>query len=597
MTDMKFSNEGLEYSGPMNPGSGLIQVRADRQGANWLYFDSPERVISVHRHEDILPALDEVELATRIGYTAVGFISYEAAPAFEPAMQVHRPGSLPLLWFALHKQGHPVSIPFSATGTFSMNGWSHSLDLDAYRNSIAAIKDYIARGETYQVNYSFRLHSHFNGDTLSFFNALTQSQQGGYGAYIDTGDDLVCSSSPELFFRLDGPRMTCRPMKGTAARGLTWSDDEERALKLRHSAKNRAENLMIVDMIRNDLGRIARPGTVKVPRLFDVERYDTVLQMTSSVSAESIASLKDIFRALFPCASITGAPKIRTMQIIRELETSPRGIYTGCIGYIGPERQAQFNVAIRTVHINKGTRVAEFGTGGGIVWDSDPDAEYAECEAKSRVLRVERPVFSLLETILWNPESGYYLLDRHLDRLMESGRYFGISVSPESIREKLYKTSEDFDRRPRRIRLLVDERGNISIEAAHARNLNQSGSIRAGLARSPVMRSNRFLYHKTTNRQTYDTAEREHPGCDDVILWNEDGEITESCTANVVILKDGKYTTPPVTSGLLPGTMRAQLIEQEIITEQIIMRDDLPGAEKIYLINSVRGWVEAELSE
>ncbi len=590
------SHNNRSPRGPDAPNkTGRILIRSPGKIGvpNWLLLDSPETIFRIHRREEVVPALLEIGRATERGYMAAGFISYEAAPAFDCAMRTHEPGTLPLLWFGLYPPVAPVSsFPFKPRA-FELSGWKASVSPVAYRSAIHEIKDRIAAGDTYQVNYTFRLDSLFTGDPFSFFNALYRSQQTGYAAWLDTGDHYICSASPELFFRLDGRSITCRPMKGTVTRGLTWQDDEARVERLRHSEKNRAENLMIVDMVRNDLGRVARTGTVRVPRLFEIERYDTLLQMTSTIAAETDAAPVDLFRALFPCASITGAPKIHTMRIIHDLESTPRGIYTGCIGFLGPGRQAQFNVAIRTVHIDRATGRAEYGTGGGIVWDSASEAEFRECEAKTRILHAKRPVFRLLETMLWKPETGYYLLDRHLDRLTESARYFGFRVSSASILSTLNKYTETLPPRPHRVRLHVDENGAVFIESDRLPPRPESGPLRVKPARHPVSSRDRFLYHKTTFRRVYEDARKTREDCDDVLLWNERGEITESTIANVVIGKPGDWVTPPVSCGLLPGTLRAHLLDQGLIRESIVRREDLERAEHIYLVNSVRGWMEA----
>ncbi len=578
------------------PGRIRIQVPDENAQSRWLCLDRPETVFCVRRHGDVIPALTEIGRAAERGYVAAGFISYEAAPAFDTAMAAHDPGALPLLWFGLYRAAEPVPAPALSNRPFTNPEWRPSVTREEYRHTIAEIKERIAAGETYQVNYSFRLRAPFTGDPPSFFDALCRSQRASYAAYLDTGEDILCSASPELFFRLDGRSVTCRPMKGTAARGLTRETDEARGRHLHHSAKNRAENLMIVDMIRNDLGRVARTGTIRVPRLFEVERYETILQMTSTITAVTDAAPADILRALFPCASITGAPKIRTMRIIRDLEASPRGIYTGCIGFVGPGRRAQFNVAIRTVHVDKASGQAEYGTGGGIVWDSEPEAEYRECETKARVLRIERPSFSLLETILWEPGSGYFLADRHLDRLIDSARYFDFKASRDAVAGHLARSARRFEAQPQRVRLLVAEDGTVQVESISLANTPIPDRLRVKLARHPVSRSNRFLYHKTTHRTVYEEALKHQPDCDDVILWNEEGEITESTIANIVVRKEGRWITPSLSSGVLPGVLRAHLLEQGDIREEVVRREDLTDATEVWLINSVRGWMKADVA-
>jgi para-aminobenzoate synthetase/4-amino-4-deoxychorismate lyase len=352
---------------------------------------------------------------------------------------------------------------------------------------------------------------------------------------------------------------------------------------------------MIVDMIRNDMGRVADIGSVQVPSLFDVERYPTLWQMTSTVAATTDASLTDIMIALFPCASITGAPKPRTMRIIRQLETTPRRIYTGCIGFVTPDRKAQFNVAIRTVLIDKETGQAEYGVGGGIVWDSRTGDEYIECQVKARVLTANHADFSLLETMLWTPDEGYLLLPYHLRRLRDSAAYFGIPVEMEKIEEKLCDGSASYAREPHRVRLLVAQDGRISCRAIPLSRSPSPHPVRLRLATTPVDSADPFLYHKTTHRRVYDAARAACPDCDDVLLWNERGEVTEACIANVVVQLDGELLTPPVQCGLLPGTFRAYLLDRGKVREEIITVETLEQCTRMYVVNSVRKWREALL--
>jgi para-aminobenzoate synthetase/4-amino-4-deoxychorismate lyase len=366
------------------PDSGRVILQ---YGPQWLQFDNPVEVIAVAEVGAVREALARAEEAVnRRGWYAAGFLTYEAAPAFDPAFQVRSASALPLLWFGLYRQVRPVLSPAPGPDDHTLGDLSATASPAAFRRAITHIKQAIAAGETYQVNYTMRLRARFSGQPWSLFARLAQAQQGQYAAYVDTGRFALCSASPELFFSREGEVLTARPMKGTAPRGGTPAEDDRLAAWLHHSPKNRAENVMIVDMIRNDLSRVAELGSVRTPRLFEIERYPTVLQMTSTVTARSRRSLAEIVAALFPCASITGAPKVRTMQIIAKLETEPRGIYTGAIGFMAPSHQAQFNVAIRTVAIDRQTGLAEYGVGSGIVWDSDCDQEYEEWRIKARVL-------------------------------------------------------------------------------------------------------------------------------------------------------------------------------------------------------------------
>ncbi|HEY3416062.1 MAG TPA: aminodeoxychorismate synthase component I [Armatimonadota bacterium] len=580
-----------EINEPPRPGEVVLQQTEPSGAVCWWRYRSPRAVIRATRVSEVVEALAAVEREVARGYSAAGFLAYEAAPAFDHVLVTHAPGALPLLWFGIYERGERLGpLPLPAGGGTPLT-WIPSIAEDDYRAAIRQIKDYIAAGDTYQVNYTLRLQAPFAGDPWALFLALTRAQRGRVGAYVDLGDHVLCSASPELFFRLEGTHIACSPMKGTVARGLTAEEDQERARWLAGSGKNRAENVIIVDMMRSDLGRIARPGSVEVARLFAVEQYATLYQLVSTVTAQTEASLSDILAALYPCASITGAPKVRTMQIIREQETTPRGIYTGCIGSILPGRRAQFNVAIRTVHVNRSAGQAEYGTGGGIVWDSSAESEYAESQTKALVLLASRPPFSLLETLRWRPGAGYNLLDYHLRRLAASARYFSYVVDPEEITQRLEALEDTFPPTgDQRVRLLLAENGKITLEAFPL-TLNAAQRWRVALAKEPIDPADPFLYHKTTNRQVYETARAAHPGLDDVILWNPRGEATESTIANLVIRRGDRFVTPPVSCGLLPGTYRAALLEAGDILEEVITLDDLLQSDAAYLINSVRGWI------
>ena len=352
---------------------------------------------------------------------------------------------------------------------------------------------------------------------------------------------------------------------------------------------------MIVDMVRNDMGRIASTGSVNVPELFSIEKLPTVWQMTSTVTADTGASFVEIMSALFPCASITGAPKPRTMRIISDLEETPRNIYTGCIGYIAPGRKARFSVAIRTVLIDREKKNAEYGVGGGIVWDSESDEEYRECMTKARIVTGKRRDFALLETILWTSDEGYFLLAKHLKRLSESAEYFTFPVDMTKIGIELQSIRKSLSGTPHRIRLLLYRCGKVSCESMSQDEHAGQQIPGVKLAEKSVDSSDPFLYHKTTNREVYDDAMAASPGFDDVLLWNEKDEITESCIANVVVQYESDLLTPPVSSGLLAGTFRARLLEHNMIREEIITKAMLHNCEKIFLVNSVRRWREVNL--
>lgn len=567
----------------------------------------------------------------------VGFVSYEAAPAFDDALKAGSSGEFPLLCLGLFPAPEILENLETVAGEYHVGPFEPSVSREDFIQSIDRIKDQIAAGATYQVNYTYRLNATFNGDPWVFFCSLTDGQRAEYSSYIEFDDFAICSASPELFFQRTGSRIIARPMKGTAPRGRTFSEDWQQADALRGSEKDRAENIMIVDMIRNDIGRIAEPGSVETVSTFDVEKYPTVWQMTSSVQGRvgascqdvrgpfSERSLTDIFGALFPCASITGAPKAKTMEIIRDLETSPRKIYTGTIGFMTPSGEACFNVAIRTALIDRAAGTMEYGVGGGIVWDSDATAEYEETLTKAKVLTQPRPGFRLLETMLWQPGEGIFLLSEHLQRLGKSAAYFDVPVDMYAIHAELERVTAGLEKEhlneaggpsvvriaagpaalPHRIRLLVNRDGTFEVQCyplgqSRVRPPSALPSaipvLRLDFAKEPVDLQDVFLFHKTTHRTVYERAKADAPDCDDVILWNERGEVTESTIANVVIRRDGRLVTPPVDCGLLAGTFRDHLLKAGEIEEGVITPDDLRAADAIYLINSVRMWQKAELA-
>jgi para-aminobenzoate synthetase / 4-amino-4-deoxychorismate lyase len=576
----------------MEENSSVIHDAERRQ---YLMFRRPLRVIRADKVESVLPALKQAEdLVNSQGLWAAGWISYEAGPAFDSSLVVKHDDSFPFLWFGLYEAPETFRLPPAQNGNFALSlAWEPSITEQTYNSSIARIKGCIERGETYQVNFTYRLKTPFSADPWEYFLTLAQAQDSSYCAFVDIEDWAICSASPELFFRLDGNSLVSLPMKGTAARGLQPDEDLRQARLLHASRKDRAENVMIVDMVRNDMSRVAETGSVRVPKLFAVEKYPTVWQMTSTVCAETRASVVEIMQALFPASSITGAPKKRTMEIIADLETTPRRVYTGCVGFFGPNRKAQFNVAIRTVLVDKSRGRAEYGVGGGIVWDSTDHGEFEECRTKTQVLTRRIPKFSLLESLLWTPEEGYFLLSHHLSRLQKSVEYFSFAVDMGRIRDEIFALAGSFVPEPHKARLAVDKSGKITFGSEPLSRSAVSPAPRVCLAPWPVNSTDPFLYHKTTNRKVYNDALAACPGFDEVILWNENEEITESCVANIIVEMGGELFTPPVRCGLLPGTFRAWLLDQGEVKERVILKSDLSRADKIYLVNSVRKMREA----
>lgn len=561
----------------------------DSRRREWLKFANPKQVYCVYELSSVLDTLREIEnRSISENLHAAGFISYEAAPAFDPVLSTRPAGGFPLLWFGLYEDPEPFDFPAAAPPGEAALAWQADVTPQAYSNAINSIKNYIREGDTYQVNFTYRLRSADSFDPWIFFIRMIHAQGNGYGAYADIGDWVICSASPELFFQLDGDTLESCPMKGTRERGLYCGSDLANREWLQASEKDRAENLMILDMVRNDMGRIAETGSVRTHDIFRIEKYPTVWQMTSSVTGQTRANIPALFQALFPAASITGAPKARTMAIISELESSPRNLYTGTIGYFSPDRRAQFNVAIRTAVVERRTGRAEYGIGGGIVWDSADVAELKETQIKARVLTLVLPEFSLLETLLWSPETGYFLLQAHLQRLASSADYFSRTIDIQNIRVRLARLADGLSPQPHRVRLLVPKDGEPVLSSAPV--TKASGDYRITLAPAPVnAQTDIFLYHKTTHRVVYDQALGAARGYDDVLLWNSNGEITESCIANVVAEINGMLYTPPVVCGLLAGTYRDQLLREGQIMEKVIRIEDIGACENLYLLNSVRG--------
>lgn len=563
-----------------------------------LLFDGLERVITAETPEQVVAAFGEVERSVAAGCHAAGFVSYEAGAALNADLPSGTTGEFPLLWFGIFRNRIPVKEG-EAGGTGSVCHIRQPVVMapeSAYRQSVDAIREYIASGHTYQVNYTIRQRfSLAGGSPFDLYRSICRNQKAAFCAWIDTGRHRILSASPELFFALQSGKLTMRPMKGTAPRTGT-APDPTAGERLRESPKERAENLMIVDLVRNDLSVIASPGTVAVPSLFAIEEYPSLHQMTSTVTAElgEGRTITDIFRALFPCGSVTGAPKRRSMEIIAELEESPRGSYCGAIGFISPGPEALFSVAIRTATLNPVTGQGELGIGSGITWDSDAGHEYAECLAKGVFLTREAEPFSLVETLRWE-EGTYVLLERHLRRLTASVARFGIPFEGKKAAADLLEAAAREFTAPRRVRLLLDSDGRLSIESAPLLPLGDGSALPVVLSRQRVDSADPWLCHKTTRRALYDRERSRHTGCGEVIFCNERGEVTEGSYTNVVALLDGKLVTPPVLCGLLPGTFREELLEQGVLSERIITPKELRTTREFLLINSVRGWLRAYL--
>ncbi|HEX2138586.1 MAG TPA: aminodeoxychorismate synthase component I [Woeseiaceae bacterium] len=571
-------------------------VLRDPAAAQWLFFRSPVEVLMAERPTDVPEIIAEAERRVQEHELyAAGFVTYEASPAFDNAFVTKAGAVLPPACFGLFATPRSTQRLEDAIPPAAHEPWRMSVERDDYRRAIAAIREQIALGNTYQVNFTVRQRASGIRDPWALFANIAADAP--YAAFIECEDHAIVSASPELFFHLDGDRLTCKPMKGTAARGLTLEADNRQREALRESEKNRAENVMIADMLRNDMGRVAVPGTVVPGAMFDIEKYPTVWQMTSTLTASTRASVGAIFAALFPCASVTGAPKVASMRLIAALEKSPREIYTGAIGFMAPARKARFSVAIRTAWIDRRTRQGTYGVGGGIVWDSDADGEYAECLDKAKVLSAgaRRRGFRLLESLLWTPGEGWFLRDEHLGRMRDSAAYFDFPFDLEAAKREIDRFARELPARPCKVRVQLHREGRLTLSHDELADAPSGSMLRLAMAREPVDKSDPFLYHKTTERSAFDQARQGVGECDDVLLWNREREITESTIANVVVRLGGRLLTPPVECGLLPGTFRAKLLREGSIAEAKVSLEQLDQVEEIFLVNSVRGWMPCRL--
>ena len=581
------------------------------QGGRSLLYAEPERLVLANTPEEVEGALDEVSAGLARGLHAAGFFSYELGYCLEPKLKglLTHDRRVPLFWIGLF--GAPRALDDALTRAWlDKNGGAEHAKIsdltlswtrEQYTQAFDKVEEFIAAGDVYQINLTLKFHFAFEGDAVALYAALRRKQRVAYGAVIGAPGFNVLSLSPELFFRREGKHMSTRPMKGTAPRGRTPREDARLKTWLAMDEKQRAENLMIVDLLRNDLGRVAKIGSVEVTDLFTVETYRSVHQMTSGISAElrSDMGLKDMLRALFPCGSVTGAPKVRAMEIIHELEPAPRGVYTGAIGHITPSGDAQFNVAIRTVVLDADG--GEMGIGSGIVADSKADSEFEECLLKAQFLTRPDAPFALIETIRYERGTGFHLLERHLARLQTSAAYFGYPFAREDVLQALDREAALVETPVAMLRFLLAEDGTITVTSTAIQLPTKNTVWRFVISDQRLDEKDPFFYHKTTRRQFYDREmERQKAltGCDEVVFLNKKGELTEGTRTNLFVELDGRLFTPALTCGLLPGTLREELLDlpRAAASEAVLSPQDLLGAERIYLGNSVRGLVRAELS-
>ncbi len=577
------ANDATPPGTAMPAGSAALRVA----------FGEPIEVLVAHRLDQVKPVLQAVQKRALSGQWCVGYVRYEAAPAFDSALDVH-PATGPLAWFGVHHAPLPAGdeAPSPATGDGTRRViWQPGLQRATFDAALGRLHQAIVDGEIYQANFTARNEGALQVPPADLFAAMRQAQPGGFAAYIDAGDEQVLSVSPELFFDWHDGHIVTRPMKGTAPRGSTPQEDAALADALIRSPKERAENVMIVDLIRNDLSRLATPFSVKVDGLCRVQALSTVWQMVTDVHADTRpgTSLVDVFAALFPCGSVTGAPKVQAMRLIRELEETDRAVYCGAVGVVRPGGSATFNVPIRTV-LTQGMRVRT-GTGSGITSDAQPDGEWQEWRHKQTYLTRASQSFALLETLaLQDGELRHP--SAHLARMAASATYFGFAWRPEVVQQTLATLCLQHPVGAWRVRLLLDTTGAPRAEAYALPA--KPPSVRLQLASRPLLEAHsECVRHKTTLRAHYDAFAPTNSAVFDTVLWNAQGEVTECTRGNIALLLDGRWVTPAAHCGLLPGVGRAHWLAQGRVAEAVVCLNDLPRVQSLAFVNSLRGWVDA----
>lgn len=569
---------------------------ARREGASPARLYSAPVEIAIARSVEELPALfDALRAAGSRGLHAAGFLNYEAGTGLLPHLDRPAAGADPLAWFGFFKEYQEIATDVIASWLPDPNGaWLSPLrpqiSRSDYGGAFAKVQEYICAGDIYQANLTFPVEADYAGHPLALYAALRPRAAAGYGGVIWTGEQLHLSFSPELFFALKDDRVTTKPMKGTAERLADPDADAAAARELATDSKQRAENLMIVDLLRNDLSQICEAGSVEVPQLFHVESYPTVHQMTSTVTGRLPAERDavDVIKALFPCGSITGAPKIRAMQIISEVEVGPRNLYCGSIGRIDASGDAAFNVAIRTFSLCDKEKRVSLGLGSGLVADSEENAEWAECLAKGDFARVTGYGFDLIETMRFEPAEGIIRLELHLERMKESARAFGFEFDRHGTRNQLHAATFHLEA-PSKIRLLLGKSGAIAIEIRDLPKVASSWDV--AIVDLPVDAGDFRLSHKTSDRGFYDKA-RKASGGHEVLFVDGDGYLTEGSFTSLFVEKDGVLNTPPLQRGLLPSVLRRELIENGRAIEAELTPDDLSS--DFFVGNSLRGLIPAK---
>ena len=552
-------------------------------------FTKPIKELKTRDLDQVEALLKEVETYQEAGFYAVGYVSYEAAPAFEKKFAVH-PAPLMgeyLLYFTIHEEVETLPFPEDYEAVELPANWKEEVEAPAYQKAIETIHHHIRQGDTYQVNYTVQLSQELEADPLAIYNRLVVEQKAHYNAFIQHDDVSILSISPELFFEQDDRLLTTRPMKGTTRRGLTNQADLKEAAWLEADPKNRAENMMIVDLLRNDMNRISEIGSEQVTRLCQVEQYSTVWQMTSTIESRLRAEvdLVQTFRALFPCGSITGAPKISTMEIIHKTEKAPRGVYCGTIGILLPKGKRIFNVAIRTLQMQGNQAI--YGVGGGITWDSKWESEYQETKQKSAVLYRQEPRFELLTTGRIH-KGELTFLEQHLTRLREASRYFAYPYDEpkllKELQEELARLESNLDYR---CRIALHKNGTFHLVITELTDLPAS-YLQAQLTEQKLDLATPFTYFKTSQRDHLSQSDHEQ------IFHLPDGTLLETTIGNLVLEIEGQLYTPPAHLPLLDGIYRRHLLETQQVEEKLLTLNDLTDADRIYACNALRGLYELD---
>ncbi|MEZ5759452.1 MAG: aminodeoxychorismate synthase component I [Emcibacteraceae bacterium] len=593
----------------------LENNRARKNNEAAYIYENPIELIVANHPTEIENAFERIKQYLKQNFHVAGWISYEAGLYIEKKLRSRLPENLktPLIYMGVYKSRKKLDDrdadyywqTYKDENGYDIANLHLSRSRENYQKSFDQIRKYLNAGDIYQVNFTQKAEFDFKGDARALYATLRDAQAAEYAAFIESDILSVLSLSPELFIRKNGGKLTAKPMKGTHRRGRTTEEDIDFSEALKSSEKERAENLMIVDLLRNDLSKFADKGSVEVAKLFEVEKYRTLFTMTSTVEATvgPEVSALDVMTSIFPCGSVTGAPKIRAQEIISELEDGERGIYTGAIGYFTPDNDMCFSVPIRTVTLDNNGR-GELGIGGAIVADSVAQSEYDECLLKAQFLTHDYPSFALIETMSWSAKDGFGFLSEHLQRLHSSASYFSFSFDPDEAAASLKEHCEYISNAPDqkyKVRLLLAKSGTISITSEKIKMMADNVVATAKLSDLVIDSQDPIRFHKTTLRgqyvSEYNKHHKEH-GCFDVIFTNERGEVTEGSYTNIFIEKDGIFFTPPVQCGLLSGILRHSLLKSDPkkYQEKILFPSDLTDADHVYLCNSVRGMIAVKMT-